>query len=76
MSDLPSGSNQIKHTKKPYIASLWAKENPVRFYVVMLSVIIYVTHYLPVLIVFHYDKVGIDYNDIDSIIAQVPVLRV
>ena len=33
MSDLPSGSNQIKHMKKPYIASLWAKENLVRFYV-------------------------------------------
>ena len=33
MSDLPNGSNQIKHMKKPYIASLWAKENPVRFYV-------------------------------------------
>ena len=29
MSDLPSGSNQIKHMKKPYIASHWAKENPV-----------------------------------------------
>jgi hypothetical protein len=24
MSDLPCGSNQIKHMKKPYIASLWA----------------------------------------------------
>ena len=47
MSDLPSGSDQIKHKKKSYIASLWAKENPVRFYVVLLSVIIYVTHYLP-----------------------------
>ena len=34
MSDLPSGSNQIKHMKKPYIASLWAKDNPVRFSVV------------------------------------------
>jgi hypothetical protein len=39
MSDLPSGSNQIKHTKKPYIASLWAKENPVIFYVVRWAVI-------------------------------------
>ena len=47
MSDLPSGSNQIKHMKKPYIASLWAKENPVRFRRVLLSVVIYVTHNLP-----------------------------
>jgi hypothetical protein len=44
MSDLPSGSNQIKHMKKQYIASLWAKENPVRLYVVLLSVVIYITH--------------------------------
>jgi hypothetical protein len=54
MSDLPSGSNQIKHIKKPYIASLWAKENPVRFRLgVLLSVVIYITHNLPVLFVFH-----------------------
>ena len=53
MSDLPSGSNQIKHMKKPYIASLWEKENPVRFYVVLLSVVIYITRNLPVLFVFH-----------------------
>ena len=53
MSDLPSGSNQIKHIKKPYIASLWAKENPVRFRLVLLSVVIYTTHNLPVLFVFH-----------------------
>ena len=65
MSDLPSGSNQIKHIKKPYIASLWAKEK-------LLSVVIYITHNLPVLFVFHENKVGIAYNDIDSIIAQVP----
>ena len=39
MSDLPSGSNQIKHMKKPYIASLWAKENPVRFCVVRYALI-------------------------------------
>jgi hypothetical protein len=39
MSDLPSGSNQIKHMKKPHIASLWAKENPVRFRLVLLSVV-------------------------------------
>ncbi len=53
MSDLPSGSNQIKHMKKPYIASLWEKENPVRFYVVLLSVVIYITRNVPVLFVFH-----------------------
>ena len=54
MSDFPSGSNQIKHIKKPYIASLWAKENPVRFRLgVLLSVVIYITHNLPVLFVFH-----------------------
>ena len=55
MSDLPSVSNQIKHMKKPYIASLWVKENPVRFYVVhcALSVEIYISHDLPVLLVFH-----------------------
>ena len=53
MSDLPSGSNQIKHMKKLYIASLWAKENPVRFRLVLLSVVIYITHKLPVLFVFH-----------------------
>jgi hypothetical protein len=46
MSDLPSGSNQINHTKKPYIASLWAKENPVRCMLVLLFVVIYVTHNL------------------------------
>ena len=39
MSDLPSGSNQIKHMKKPYIASLWAKDNPVRFSVVCYALI-------------------------------------
>ncbi len=53
MSDLPSGSNQIKHMKKPYIDSLWAKENPVRFRLVLISVVIYITHKLPVLFVFH-----------------------
>ena len=53
MSDLPSESNQIKHMKKPYIASLWAKENPVRFMLVLLSVVIYISHNLPVLFVFH-----------------------
>jgi hypothetical protein len=53
MSDLPSGSNQIKHIKKLYIACLWAKENPVRFRLVLLSVVIYTTHNLPVLFVFH-----------------------
>jgi hypothetical protein len=53
MSDLPSGSNHIKHMKKPYIASLWAKEKPVRFRLVLLSVVIYITHSLPVLFAFH-----------------------
>ena len=72
MSDLPSESNQIKHMKKPYIASLWAKKNPVRFMLVLLSVEIYISHNLPVLFVFHWNKVGINYNDIDSVIAQVP----
>ena len=52
MSVLPSGSNQIKHMKKPYISSLWAKENPVRFRRVLLSVVIYITHNLLVLFVF------------------------
>ena len=52
MSDLPSVSNQIKHMKKPYIASLWVKENPVRFRLVLLSVVIYITHNLLVLFVF------------------------
>jgi hypothetical protein len=47
MSDLPSGSNQIKHTKKPYIASLWVKDNPVRCMFVLLFVVICVTHNLP-----------------------------
>ena len=46
MSDLPSGSNQIKHTKKLYIASLWVKDNPVRCMLVLLFVVIYVTHNL------------------------------
>ncbi len=51
MSDLPSGSNQIKHTKKPCIASLWAKDNPVRFSVVHYAVIFRVSHkLLPVFI--------------------------
>ncbi len=47
MSNLPSGSNKIKHIKKPYIASLRVKENPVRCMLVLLSVVIYVTHNLP-----------------------------
>ena len=46
MSDLPSGSNQIKHMKKPYIASLWAKDNPVRFSVVRSAVICRISHKL------------------------------
>jgi hypothetical protein len=51
MSDLPSGSNQIKHMKKPYIASLWAKDNPVRFSVVRYAVICRISHkLLPVFI--------------------------
>ena len=51
MSDLPSGSNQIKHMKKPYIASLWAKDNPVRYSVVRSAVICRISHkLLPVFI--------------------------
>ena len=46
MSDLPSGSNQIKHTKKPYIASLWTNENLMRCMLVLLFVILFVTHNL------------------------------
>ncbi len=46
MSDLPSGSNQIKHMKKPYIASLWAKDNPVRNSVVRSAVICRISHKL------------------------------
>jgi hypothetical protein len=51
MSDLPSGSNQIKHMKKPYIASLWAKDNPVRYSVVRSAGICRISHkLLPVFI--------------------------
>ena len=46
MSNLPSGSNKIMHIKKPYIASLRVKENPVRCMLVLLFVVIYVTHNL------------------------------
>ena len=46
LSDLPSGSNQLKHIKKPYIASLWAKENPVRLSVVRYAMICITSHKL------------------------------
>ena len=43
LSDLlPSGSNEMKHMKKPYIAPLWAKENQVRCFFMHLFGVSYV----------------------------------
>jgi hypothetical protein len=47
LTELPSGSTQLKHMKTPLVQSLWKEKNPVRinFHLTSITITLFITHH-------------------------------